>query len=148
MNKLLAVGVMLLFLGLSVPALATTTYDGAKTTPLPAASSAENYTVYIGAGIHRTYEGKFGWGWHLTIVNNRDTNITGYVNETDTTLLGKVVSNGTGTFTVGPHITGSSGSVALLDFHPFEIIDITVQIENATYVKSGYMIGPFVLFTS
>jgi hypothetical protein len=146
MNKIFAVGIMLLFLGSSIPALAKTTYVGAKTTPSHAASSAVNYTVYIGAGIFRHHEEKFGWGWHEAVMNTGDTNITVYTNETETTIFGKLIGYNSGNFTLRPGMGSGGGSVALLDFHPFERLTLTIRIENTTFSKSGYMIGPFVLF--
>jgi hypothetical protein len=144
MKKIIVVGVILLFLGSSVPALAKTQSSLSKTIPSISALSAEDYQVYIGAGINREYEGKFGLGWHMTVMNSGDTNITGTTYNKETTLFGKVVDNGSGPFSLLPG-TGFSVGSALLDFHPISFINLTVVVGNMTYSKSGYGIGPFVL---
>jgi len=146
MKKIIVVGIILLFLGSSVPALAKTQSSLSKTIPSISALSAEDYQVYIGAGINRYYgEGKFGWGWHMTVENTGDTNITGAMYNKETTLSGKIVDNGSGTFSLRPGFGTGLGTVILLDFHPITLINLTVVVENMTYSKSGYGIGPFVL---
>jgi len=146
MKKILVVCVIMLFLGSSVPALATTQPSVSKTTPSSPASSAEDYKVYIGTGINRDYgEGKFGWGWHMYVENTGDTNITGAMYDIETTLFGEVVDNGSGTFSLRPGCGSGCGTVILLDFHPITLITLTVVVGNMTYSKSGYSIGPFVL---
>jgi len=146
MKKIIVIVVILLFLGSSVPAFAKYQFSLSKTTSLISASQVENYTVYIGAGIHReNHEGKFGWGWHMTVWNSGDTNITGFMYSEETTLSGELISYGTGNFSLRPDSGASSGSVTLVDLHPINLIDLTVVVENITYSKSGYGIGPFVL---
>jgi hypothetical protein len=144
MKKIIVVGIILLFLGSSVPALAKTQFSLSRTTSSISASLAEDYQVYIGAGINREYEGKFGLGWHMTVMNTGDTNITGATYNKETTLFGKVVDNGSRPFSLIPDMGFSEGS-ASLDFHPITLINLTVVVENMTYSKSGYGIGPFVL---
>jgi hypothetical protein len=145
MKKILVVGIILLFLGSSVPALATTQSFVSKTISSISVSSVEDYKVYIGAGINREYgEGKFGLGWHMTVENTGDTNISGFTYDKETTLLGKLVDNGSGLFSLLPG-TGFSVGSWLLDFHPISFINLTVVVGNMTYSKSGYGIGPFVL---
>jgi hypothetical protein len=146
MKKIIVVGVILLFLGSSVPALAKTHSSLPKTIISSISTSSEDYQVYIGAGINRMYgEGKFGWGWHMTVQNTGDTNITGAWYENITTLSGEVIGNGYSTFSIQPGVGEGIGSVTLLDFHPITLINLTVVVENMTYSKTGYEIGPFVL---
>jgi len=145
MKKIIVVGVILLFLGSSIPALATTQSSLSKTIPSISTSSSEDYKVYIGAGFYREHEGKFGWGWHMTVEDTGDTNITGVMYDKETTLSGKVVDNGSGPFSLIPGMSVGAASVSLLDFHPITLINLTVVVGNMTYSKSGYGIGPFVL---
>jgi hypothetical protein len=135
---------VVLLLGSSVPAVARTQSSLPKTMPPISPSSAENYEVYIGAGIIREYEQKFGLGWHMTVMNTGDTNITGSTSSKEITLFGKVVDNWSQPFSLRPGIGFSIGS-AVLDFHPITLITLTVVVENTTYSKSGYGIGPFVI---
>ena len=137
--------VVLLVMGSSVPALAKTQSSLSKTISPISTSSGEDYNVYIGAGLFRLRDGKFGLGWHVTVENIGDTYITGIFYYNETTLSGKVVDFGTGHFSLPSGTSISSLSVNLLDFHPITLINITVLIENMTYSKSGYGIGPFVL---
>ena len=110
MKKIIVVGVILLFLGSSVPALAKTQSFVSKTIPSISASSAEDYKVFIGAGIYREYGGKFGLGSHMTVVNTGDTNVTGVFYKKETTLSGKVIANGSGPFSVLPGMSvGTNG---------------------------------------
>jgi hypothetical protein len=146
MKKIIVVGIILLFLGSSVPALAKTHSSLPKTTISSISTSSEDYEVYIGAGINRMYgEGKFGWGWHMFVENTGDTNITGAWYENTTTLSGEVIGNGYTPFSIPPGVGEGPGSVTLLDFHPITLINLTVVVENMTYSKSGYEIGPFVI---
>jgi len=137
--------VVLLVLGSSVPALAKTHFSLSKTIPLISTSSAEDYKVYIGAGFFREYEGKIGWGWHMTVENTGDTNITGAMYGNETTLSGKVVFNESGTFSLRPGCSSGWGLATLLDFPLITLINLTVVVENMTYSRFGYGIGPFVL---
>ncbi len=149
MKKILVIGMILLFLGSSVPALANTPSSLSKTIPSISASSAEDYTVYIGAGINRMYgDGKFGFGWHMTVQNTGDTTITGTWLDKTTTLSGKVLGIGNVTFSIEPGIGEGSGCANIVDFHPLTLLTLTVVIGNMTYSKSGYEIGPFVLLVS
>ncbi len=149
MNKYPLIGgsilaVVLLLLCSSVSVLAKTNFSFSKKIPSISALSFEDYQMYIGAGIIRKYEGKFGLGWHITVKNNGDTTITGAMYDKTTTLFGKVISNGYGPFSVPPGIEIGTGGLMLLDFHPINRIDLTVVVENMTYSRSGYEIGPFV----
>jgi len=136
--------VVLLVLGPSAPALAQTHFSLSKVMPSNSTLLDEDYQVYIGAGIIREYEGKFGFGWHMTVMNIGDTNITGSMNSKEITLFGKVVDNWSGPFSLEPD-SGTSVGSAVLDFHPITRINLTIVVENMTYSKSGYGIGPFVL---
>ena len=138
--------VILLVLCSSVSAFANNYFSFSKTKSSISFSSGEDYTVYIGAGVHRMYgEGKFGWGWHMFVENTGDTNVTGSMYSEETTLSGELISYGTGNFSLLPGCGSGSGSVTLADLHPINLIDLTVVVENTTYSKSGYGIGPFVL---
>jgi len=138
--------VVFLVLGSNVPAVARTQSSLPTTIISSISASSEEYKVYIGAGTHRMYgEGKFGWGWHMTVMNTGDTNVTGYMYSEETTLSGELISYGTGNFSLLPGFGSSIGSVTLVDLHPINLIVLTVVVENMTYSKSGYGIGPFVL---
>lgn len=145
MKRIIVVGIILLFLGSSVPALAKTQSSFSKTIPSISTLSAEDFKVYIGAGFYREHEAKFGGGWHMTVEDTGDTNITGFMYEKETTLSGKVVDNGSGTFSLQPGMSVGSASVSLFDFHPITLIKLTVVVGNMTYSKSRYGISPFVL---
>jgi len=136
--------VVLLVLGSSGPTSAHNHFSLSKVIPSSSALLAEDYQVYIGAGIIREYEGKFGLGWHITVMNIGDTNITGSMYSKEITLFGKVIDNWSGLFSLKPGI-GFSTASAGLDFHPITLINLTVVVENMTYSKSGYGVGPFVL---
>jgi hypothetical protein len=135
---------VLLGLGSSGPALAQNHFSLSKEISSNSALVAEEYQVHIGAGIIRQYEGRFGLGWHMTVMNTGDTNITGTTYSKEITLFGNVVDNWNSPFSLQPGIGFSVGS-AVLDFHPITRINLTVVVENMTYSKSGYGIGPFVL---
>ena len=148
MKKIIVVGIILLFLGSSVPALAKTHSSLPETIISSISTSSEDYQVYSGAGIIGFYsERNFGLGWHMSVENTGDTNITGAFIENFTTLSGKVIGNSYNTFSLGPGIGTGVGAANLLDFHPITRITLTVVVENMTYSKTGYMIGPFVLLT-
>ena len=150
MKKIITVGIILLFLGSSVPALAKTHSSLPETIISSISTSSEEYQVYIGAGIIGFYsERNFGFGWHMSVENTGDTNITGAFIENFTTLSGKVIGNSYNTFSLGPgSSTGPASAILfLLPFHPITRITLTVVVENMTYSKTGYMIGPFVLLT-
>ena len=141
--------VVLLVLGSSVSALAKTNFSSSKIIPSISALSSEDYQVYIGAGTNRMYgERKFGLGWHMTVQNTGDTNITGAWYENSTTLSGEVIypfGNIYSTFSIPAGVGEGTACAFLLDFHPITRITLTVVVENMTYSKSGYEIGPFVL---
>jgi len=148
MKKIIVVGIILLFIGSSVPALAKTHSSLPETIISSISTSSEDYQVYIGAGIIGFYsERNFGFGWHMSVENTGDTNITGAFIENFTTLSGKVIGNSYNTFFMEPGIGEGGGSAMLLPFHPITRITLTVVVENMTYSKTGYMIGPFVLLT-
>jgi len=147
MKKIITVGIIMLFLGSSIPALAKN--QSALSTPMPpiSTSSGENYNLYIGAGFFPSHEGKFGFGWHVTVENIGDTYITGVFYSNETTVSGKEVDFMTGHFSLPNGTTISHYHLFRLDFHPITVISIIVVIGNMTYSKSGYTIGPFVLLT-
>jgi len=146
MKKIIVVGIMLLFLGSSVPALAKTHAHLPKTRIATISTSSENYEGYSGAGIIGMYsERKFGFGWHMSVENTGDTNITGAWIENFTTLSGEVIGNSNNTFFIEPGIGEGLGAAGLLFFPPIKRITLTVVVENMTYSKTGYGIGPFVL---
>jgi len=137
--------VVLLVLCSSVSVLAKTNFSFSKTIPSFSALSSENYQIYIGAGIIRKYEGKFGLGWHMWVINTGNTTITGATYVKTTTLFGKVIGEAYGPFSVPPGFEIGDLGFMLYDFHPINHIDLTVEVGNMTYSKSGYEIGPFVL---
>jgi hypothetical protein len=146
MNKIIVIGVMLLFLGSSIPTLAKNQSSLSKTISLSSASSAEDYIVYIGAGIFRKHVGgNFGFGWQMEVDDTGNKNITGVFYEKETTLSGKDISNETDPFSLKPDTGFGVGSFSMLRLPPIKIISLTVVVENMTYSKSGYEIGPFVL---
>jgi hypothetical protein len=148
MKKIIVVGIILLFLGSSVPAVAKTHSSLPETIISSISTSSEDYQVYIGAGMFSIYgERKFGFGWHTGVLNTGDTNITGAFIENYTTLSGKVIGNSYNTFSLGPGIGTGEGAANLLDFPPITRITLTVVVENMTYTKTGFEIGPFVLLT-
>jgi hypothetical protein len=129
MKKILVVGVILLFLGSSIPALAKT-------------QSSEHYKVYIGAGVYREHEGKIGYGWHMTVENDGDTTITFVMSYNETTLSGKVLFNGSyPPFSLPPGGWATAGGA---DFYPIVRIYLTVEVGNMTYTKSGFEVGSFI----
>jgi hypothetical protein len=105
----------------------------------------ENYSVYIGAGVYREHGEIFGFGWVIRIDNTGDTNITGFLYVNETTVFGKAISYFGGPFSLLPGTNTSVGGCSFFDFHPINLIYLTVMVGNMTYVKSGYEIGPFVL---
>jgi hypothetical protein len=135
--------VVVLVLGSSVPALAKTQSFVSKTMPLISTSSAEDYKVYIGAGfIRQKGDWKFGLGWHMTIIDTGDTNVTGFFYGNETTLFGKVLPGNTGPFSLAPGEMIVAGS-SFYYLHPLVFVHLTVKIGNMTYSKSGYEVGPF-----
>ena len=81
----------------------------------------------------------------MIVKNTGDTTITGAMYDKTTTLFGEVISNGYGPFSIPLGFEIGTGGLMLLDFHPINHIDLTVEVGNMTYSKSGYEIGPFVL---
>jgi hypothetical protein len=144
MKKMLVLGIVMLVFGSSVPALARTQSSLSTTISTDPASTIEDYKVYIGAGILREHEGKVGFGYHMTVENTGDTNITGFTYENCTTLFGKEYSNGQ-PFSLQPQTGFSIGSWVILDFKPITRITLTVIVGNVTYSKTGYEIGPLML---
>ena len=137
--------VVLLLLCSSVSVLAKTNFSFSEKIPSISALSSENYQMYIGAGFFRKYEGKFGLGWHMIVKNTGDTTITGAMYDKTTTLFGEVICYGYGPFSIPPGFEIGSAGCILYDFHPINRIDLTVVVENMSYSRSGYEIGPFVL---
>jgi hypothetical protein len=136
--------VVLLVLGSSVPVVARTQLISSKTIPSVSISLAENYEVYIGAGIFREHGGKFGFGWNMTVINTGEQNISGVFHSKTTTLSGKVLFDEFEPFYAYPGWSyGCSGWT--LELHPINFINLTIVVENMTYSKYGYEIGPFVL---
>jgi len=130
MKKIIVVGIILLFIGSSIPALAKT-------------QSSEHYKVYIGAGTYREHEGKIGYGYHMTVENDGDTTITVVRFYNETTLSGKVLFNNS----LPPISLGPGGYIFWggTNFHPIARIYLTVVVGNITYSKTGFMIGVFVI---
>jgi hypothetical protein len=135
--------VVLLVLGSSVTVAARTQSTLSKTIPSISASCAEDYIVFIGAGMYRA-EGKFGLGWNMTVINTGDTFITGVFHYKTTTLSGEVLFNESCQFYAYPGWSNSYGGWTL-ELHPINFISLSVEIGNITYSKYGYEIGPFVL---
>jgi hypothetical protein len=145
MKKITGIVIILLFLGSSIPVFAEPHSSFPTTQPLMSASSAESYKVYLGAGFFRMYWGKFGLGWHMTVVNTGDTNISGVMNCKETTLSGKYVTGGSGSFSLMPGEIEGLSACGFFIFPPIKLINLTVMVQNLTYSKTGYEIGPFVL---
>jgi hypothetical protein len=101
--------------------------------------------VDIGAGFYREHGGKIGLGWHMSVENTGDTNITGFFYERETTLFGKILNNGSDPFSLRPGSGVSTASFIVLGLHRIWLLNLTVVVENMTYSKSGYWIGPLVL---
>ena len=76
---------MLLLLMPSTSALAQTHFSISRVIPSNSILLAEDYQVYIGAGSIRKYEQKIGLGYHMTVMNIGDTNITGSMNNKEST---------------------------------------------------------------
>jgi len=129
MKKILVIGVILLFIGSSIPALAKT-------------QSSEHYKVYIGAGVYREHEGKIGYGWHMTIENDGDKTITVVRYYNETTSSGKALFNGSyPPISLPPSGWTTAGGA---DFYPIARIYLTVVVGNMTYTKSGFEVGSFI----
>jgi hypothetical protein len=136
--------VVLLVLGSSVPALAQTHFSLSKVIPSNSALLAEDYQVYIGAGMLRA-QGKFGFGWNMTVVNTGDTPINGVFYMTTMTLSREVICDEITPFSITYPIISVGFRGATIDLHPINFINLSVEIGNMTYSKSGFEIGPFVL---
>ena len=133
LRKELAVGIILLFLGISIPSIS--------------ASSNEDITIYISAGIFRERCGTFGLGYVVRVYNNGDDNITGifYVNRT--TRFGEIIRCEAVSFMISHIISFRTVDVNIFDGHPINLISLTVKVRDRIVTKSGYEIGPFVLIT-
>ncbi|MFH1101972.1 MAG: hypothetical protein V1726_08075 [Methanobacteriota archaeon] len=131
LRKGLAAGIILLFLGISIPSIS--------------ASSNEDITIYISAGIFRERYGTFGLGYVVRVYNNGDDNITGvcYVNRT--TRFGEIIRCEAISFMISNLISFGTVGVTIFDGHPINLISLTVKVEDRIVTKSGYEIGPFVL---
>ncbi len=133
LTKELAVGIILLLLGISIPTLSAT--------------SNEDVTISISAGILRKRPGTFGLGFIIRVENNGNDTLTGmcYINRT--TRSGDMIRSVEFSFRIDPLIDFGTGGVGIFDGHPINLISFTVRIEDTIVTKSGYEIGPFVLIT-
>jgi len=136
--------VVLLVMGSSVLAVAKTQSSLSKTIPSISALYAEDYQVYIGGGMLRA-QGKFGFGWNMTVVNTGDTPINGVFYMTTMTLSREVICDEITPFSIAYPIISVGFRGATIDLHPINFINLSVEIGNMTYSKSGFEIGPFVL---
>lgn len=137
---------VLLVLSSSVPALAQTHFSLSKAKSSISVSSGEDYEVYIGAGIHREEgNGTFGLGWVMTVNNIGDTNISGVFYMKTMTLSGEVICDEIYPFSLAYPLIGVSVGGWTIELIPINFINLSVEIGNKTYSKSGYEIGPFVL---
>jgi hypothetical protein len=144
MKKLLVVVVILLFLGSSIPALAKTQPFTSEIIPSIDISSTEDYKVCIGAGFFHS-EGKFGLGYNMSVKNICDQNLSGIFRIKTTTFYNVKIREIERSFSVQPgYIRGLHGFL-ILNYPWIHLVYLTVQIENTTYSKSGYTIGPLVL---
>ena len=152
MRKIIALGIMLLFLGSSVPALAQTHFALSMTESSILVSSGEDYEVYIGAGMVRydkaemfRKEGKFGIGWYMLVEKTGDTPINGICYMKTMTISGEIICDEIYPFSIDYPFIWKAFSGATIDLHPINYINLTVEIGNNTYSRYGYEIGPFVL---
>ena len=147
MNKKILTGIIVVavLLGSSVPAIAQTHFSLSKTKSSILISSGEDYEVYIGAGMYREYgNGTFGLGWTMTVDNTGDTNISGVFYTKTTKLNGEPLLINMHSFYLYPG-WGSGVGGWTIELIPINFINLSVEIGNKTYSKSGYEIGPFVL---
>jgi hypothetical protein len=156
-RKLVVVGIIcitvLLVLSSGVSALVQTRYSLSDAKSSISVSSGEDYKVWIRAGMFRYdsyvlgwfHEGKFGLGWDMMVYNTGDTNISGFFQVKITKLNGEPIGNNTRPFSIEPDGGSGIGGATIFDLHPIICINLTVEIGNTTYSKSGYEIGPFVL---
>jgi len=147
LKKLLMVETIctVVLLVLSVPALAQTHFSLSKAKSSISVSSGEDYEVYIGAGMYREEgDGTFGLGWVMTVNNIGDTNISGVFYMKTMTLSGEVICDEIYPFSLDPLIGVGVGGWTI-ELIPINFINLSVEIGNKTYSKSGYEIGPFVL---
>lgn len=148
MKKILVVGIILLFLGSSLPALAKTQVSSSNTIISKISTSPEDYNVFIGAGMYHKYGTRmFGVGWHMTVENIGDTNITGFMYVRTSKLSGDTYGYGGGPFHLLPGEDDWFG-LWYFNIHLVSHINLTVIVENTTYSRTGYEIGPFVLLVS
>ena len=137
--------VVLLILGSSVSALTQTHFTLSKTESSISVSSGEDYEVFIGAGWRREEgNGTFGIGWHATVNNIGDTNISGVFYCKTTKLNGEPLSIGMDSFSLYPG-WGVGWGGWTIELVPINFINLSVEIGNKTYSRSGYEIGPFVI---
>jgi hypothetical protein len=153
MKKIIVLGIILvILLGSSISALAQTHYTSSKTESSISVSSGEDYDVYIGAGMFRfdkaelfRKEGKFGFGWYMLIEKTGDTPINGICYMKTMTLSGKVICDEFYPFSIDDPVIAVAFSGATGGFPPINYINLSVEIGNMTYSRSGYEIGLFVL---
>lgn len=101
--------------------------------------------MYIGAGWRRDEgNGTFGIGWVMTVNNIGDTNISGVMYCKTTKLNGEPLLFEWSSFSLYPG-TGCGYGGWTIELVPINFINLSVEIGNKTYSRSGYEIGPFVL---
>jgi len=124
LRKGLAVGIILLFLGISIPSIS--------------ASSNEDITIYISAGLFRERSSRFGLGYVVRVENNGNDTITGmfYVNRT--TRSGEIIRCEEISFMISHIISFGTVGVTIFDGHPINLISLTVKIGDRIVTKSGY----------
>ena len=128
-NKGLVAGIILLLIGMSIPSTS--------------ASSNEDISINISAGMLRKEWGRFGLGYCIVVANHGDEKITGisYVNYS--MLSGQHLGSDMVIFTVNPlceHVIQTCSSGML----PVKRMFVTVIVEDVVATKSGYEVGPFV----
>ncbi len=130
----------------NVSALAQTHFTLSKTESSISVSSGEDYEVYIGAGWLRDVgNGTFGLGWHMTVNNIGDTNISGFMYCKTTKLNGKLIGDEIYPFFLAYSNESITVGGWIIDFIPINFIELSVKIGDKTYSRSGYEIGSFVL---
>jgi hypothetical protein len=155
-RKLVVVGIIclsvLFVLNSNASAFTQTDFILNKTESPISVSSGEEYKVWIRAGMFRYdsyvlgwfHEGKFGLGWDMMVYNTGDTIISGVLSCKTTKLNGEPIFDKILPFSVEPDFGKGLGGITL-ELCPINFINLTVQVGDMTYSKSGYEIGPFVV---
>jgi len=111
-------------------------------------SNFDDIEIEIYAGVYDKTNGNIGLGWIVSIVNNLNESIDGYINASWNELTGKTIRFDNSTFYLSAH--HPKIDYQYIDFlhfpHLIVYITATVQTNNLTYTKSGIEIGPIVLF--